>query len=84
MTERERLADLARRAYWRRPSDSSAEGWLQVADDILADRQERVIMAVEAMEARIGAAEARAEAAEVRAEAVAEKLWQLLRDRDAS
>jgi hypothetical protein len=83
MTERERLADLARRAYWRHPADSSADGWLQVADSILADRQERAVMAVEAMEARIEAAEARAEAADVRAEAVAEKLWQLLKDRDA-
>jgi hypothetical protein len=57
MSERERLADLARRAYWAEPTVSSDVAWLNVANAIIADRNEQNMLAVEHMEARIEAAE---------------------------
>lgn len=57
MSERERLADLARRAYWARPNISSEAAWLNVANAIIADRNEQNMTAVEQMEARIENAE---------------------------
>jgi hypothetical protein len=60
--ERERLADLARRAYWSEPNVSSDVAWLNVGDAIIADRNEQNMLAVEHMEARIESAEERARA----------------------
>jgi hypothetical protein len=57
MSERERLADLARRAYWAESTVSSEAAWHNVADAIIADRNEQNMLAVEHMEARIENAE---------------------------
>ncbi len=57
MSERARLADLARDAYWKKPNETSRDGWLAVGDAILADRRERDVTAVEHMEARVEAAD---------------------------